>query len=1425
MSASMSKYLIFPAVLLAAAVYGQACYQFSGTGVTLQINVDTITETIGPADGTVTYVFSGGNTLTSGGQTQNSTALMDGTINIQVLPAPVNTTTFQMSVPSADPAPVKGQQHTWTVTLAGTGALLSTSLPSPQALPPISSWTGVQNSNIIEIDTAGTKTKYPVTYDGPCGSTGTGGGGQTSANSPTQDLGDPSSIPGDCGCGEPINVGTGNLYYETADYQTAGANPLALIRYYNSLASASGPTFASSLGPNWRTNYDRYLRLSSSTSVIAERPNGQQVTFTLNGSAWTTDSDIDMTLANSGSTWTLTDHGDNVETYSMSGGSEGILQSIRARNGFTLTLTYGGGNQLAAVTDAYNRQLTFLYNSDGSLHTVTTPDGTTMTFGFSSGSAKVLTSIAYSSAGNVGYLYGNSSFPSAITGIVDENGATYISWTYDSTGRALTGQFAGGAGLTTVTYNDTDGSRTVANALGETEVYKFTTLQGIPKVTEVDRQATSTTPAATATYSYDSNGYTSSYTDFNGNTTNYENDSHGQPLTITEAAGTPAARTTTVTYLSNFHLPSQIVTPGLTVGYTYDANGETLTRTLTDTTSNSLPYSTNGQTRTWTYTYANSLLQSIKSPRTDVSAVTQIGYDAAGALSSITNALNQTLQITSHTAGGRPLAMTDSNGVTMKLTYDNRQRLLSTALATAAGTLTSSFTYDAAGNLTGVTQPDGSAITASYDAAHRRTSLADLFNQKLTYTLDGLGDRTKRVWSDANGATQRTSSATLDALGRMLQEIGGANQTTSYSYDADGNPIKQVDPLNHTSQAVFDALNRITSVTDPAGGRIAEAYDAYNRPLSVTDANGATTTFIYDGFGEPIERSSPQTGVTILRYDADGNTVQTMDGRGAVVNYTYDALGRITSQAYPGDTAENVSYTYDESGHGSGVGRLTTLKDAAGTLSFSYDERGNRLSAARVTGSATFTTSYAYDKASRVSAITYPSKTSVAYTRDKMGRITQISAQAAGGSAQTVVSSVTYAPFGPVTGMTYGNGVVETRSFDPDYRMTKVQSAGASTVQSLTYSYDAGNNVASIVDGVTAANKQTLGYDSLDRLISAGGGYGALSFSYDANGNRTKEGSPGSSQDGMGAITGFAYNQSGRLASASAGTQILAQFTYDAFGQRISKQSSNATLIYQYDQDRKLLEEANAQGAGQTDYIYLDGRPVAMISLSTGGQLMYLHGDRSGTPQTATDKNQASAWVANYQPFGALNPSSSQTATLAQDLRFPGQVNDTETGLYQNGFRYYNPAWGRYSQGDPIGLTGGLNPYAYANANPFRYEDPLGLCSVTDAAKAALADLEQDYSNLKSDIQVQYADEQAYGLNRYLQQVPYIGPVVNFYNQDVAPYLPAAKGTKDFYDDAEGASEGEFLGIVGVETTLLRIFFGPLPRFDPATQTFIPAKK
>ena len=93
-----------------------------------------------------------------------------------------------------------------------------------------------------------------------------------------------------------------------------------------------------------------------------------------------------------------------------------------------------------------------------------------------------------------------------------------------------------------------------------------------------------------------------------------------------------------------------------------------------------------------------------------------------------------------------------------------------------------------------------------------------------------------------------------------------------------------------------------------------------------------------------------------------------------------------------------------------------------------------------------------------------------------------------------------------------------------------------------------------------------------------------------------------------------------------------------------------------------------------------------------------------------TDAAGATVWKADYEPFGM---ATVKVNTVENNLRFPGQYYDRETGLHYNYFRDYEPGTGRYVEADPIGLDGGLNLYSYVDGNPVSFTDPLGLVKWT----------------------------------------------------------------------------------------------------------------
>jgi RHS repeat-associated protein len=111
-----------------------------------------------------------------------------------------------------------------------------------------------------------------------------------------------------------------------------------------------------------------------------------------------------------------------------------------------------------------------------------------------------------------------------------------------------------------------------------------------------------------------------------------------------------------------------------------------------------------------------------------------------------------------------------------------------------------------------------------------------------------------------------------------------------------------------------------------------------------------------------------------------------------------------------------------------------------------------------------------------------------------------------------------------------------------------------------------------------------------------------------------------------------------------------------------------------------------------------------------GLTIHFFHTDRNGAPTQLTDSLGRTIWRASYRAWGC-NRCTPGEELAHQPLRFQGQYCDEETGLHYNQHRYYDPDAGRFLTQDPIGLSGGINPYRYAR-NPIGWSDPLGLQGV-----------------------------------------------------------------------------------------------------------------
>ncbi len=555
----------------------------------------------------------------------------------------------------------------------------------------------------------------------------------------------------------------------------------------------------------------------------------------------------------------------------------------------------------------------------------------------------------------------------------------------------------------------------------------------------------------------------------------------------------------------------------------------------------------------WSYTYNNlGQMASSDGPRTDVSDVTLYQYDQQGNRIAVTNALGQQTQLLDYNASGQPRRLVDANGVETLLSYHPRGWLASSTLKDPAGDgaqdATTAYAYDGVGQLIKITQPDGAEILYEYDTARRLIAVSNQLGERIDYELDTAGNRTGETIRSGSGDIKKTLSRVYDELSRVIQLAGGSGQVTDYSYDLNSNNIELVDGRSNSTQQQFDALNRLTRVIDADSQAANYEYDSQDRISRVTDQRGLSTQYHYDAFGNLTGIDSPDTGATGMVYDEAGNLVQRTDARGVVSQYQYDALNRLLAISYPASPEQNITYVYDQVEAGSfGVGRLTRVTKASGSSQYRYDHRGNVTALTTVIASRSYTTAYDYDLAGRLQSMTYPSGRQLWLQRDSQGRVAALSTQgSADNSPQTLAQDIRYLPFGPVSGLQFGNGVQLNLSHDLDYRLTHL-SADASGValQDASYQYDGASNITHIDDGQAAERNQLFVYDKLNRLTDAGGVYGGILFDYDAVGNRLQRvidsGAEIQTQD-------YQYDlNSNRLLSVDSGSG-LRLFDYDASG-------------------------------------------------------------------------------------------------------------------------------------------------------------------------------------------------------------------------------------------------------------------------------------
>lgn len=105
--------------------------------------------------------------------------------------------------------------------------------------------------------------------------------------------------------------------------------------------------------------------------------------------------------------------------------------------------------------------------------------------------------------------------------------------------------------------------------------------------------------------------------------------------------------------------------------------------------------------------------------------------------------------------------------------------------------------------------------------------------------------------------------------------------------------------------------------------------------------------------------------------------------------------------------------------------------------------------------------------------------------------------------------------------------------------------------------------------------------------------------------------------------------------------------------------------------------------------------PVAVLTGSAGATVSSISADWLNAPHIVANSSKVNQWTWDHAAFGDNPPNNNPNGLGAfnYSLGFPGQFYDSQTALYHNGFRDYNPLTGRYVESDPLASAAGRRAF------------------------------------------------------------------------------------------------------------------------------------
>ncbi|MGO1000773.1 RHS repeat-associated core domain-containing protein [Lysobacter sp. CA196] len=1052
--------------------------------------------------------------------------------------------------------------------------------------------------------------------------------------------------------GNPTDISTGDKFETETDFDLGW---ILLQRYYHSATSNNGN---GGFGHGWTHSHDFKLAINANdypTVIGLVQPNGSHLAFRNLGSNVfeAADDSGDRIIAN-GTTWELS-RSDEVMVFNASG----RVVERRFENGTSLAYVYDAAGRLTTISHSSGRSMVVNYgglSTASPITSITSAGSALATYGYNA-NGQVQT-VQFASPESRTYHYEDTNFPLHLTGISAEGGVRFSTFSYDTQGRLIVSQHAGGVDKVSLAYTP-QGGAVVTDALGYQTNYGLNDAGStLPKPRRPGDVVDSKGTVASTYYpeSVDFRRRLDTVTDRNGTQTKHTYAEANDPVTglparthtVKEAVGLAQERSSTERrdVASNRTVLTQVGNRETRI--VRNARLQPVTVTARDTVSN--------QTRTTAYAYCEAadvaasnstcpilgLVKSVDGPRSDVNDVTTFQYYGSddstcatqpalctyrkGDLRKVVDALGRTTETFGYDPQGRPLSVVDANGIVTDYEYHPRGWLTATKVRGADNSVETDdritrVEYWPTGLVKRITPPGGAYITYTYDTAQRLTSVADKAGNKIQYTLDLAGNRKQEDTKTASGTLKRTLSRVFNTLGQLQTVKDSLAHATTFSYDPDGNPDLTTDALTRKTDQDHDPLDRLSRTLQDVGGLAVETkleYNALDQVTKVTDPKGLNTTYGYNGFGDQVQLSSPDTGITTYGYNSAGLLASKQDANDAQAHtYTYDALNRPKTVSYSGGTAD-VEYDYDTvnsvcaAGENFALGRVTAMRADGTELKYCYDRWGQLVRKMQTVGTRSFTLRYAYTSSGQVRSITYPDNALVDYVRNTLDQVTEVGVKPAGGVRTVLLNNAAYEPFGPATGWTYGNGRSLARTYDQDYRAKTILDS-ASGGLSLAYGYNEVGELTELKDGLQSAFLAKYDYDTLGRLkITRDGPTGTPleTYGYDATGNRN-------SLLHGGITTSYTYPGTSHRLSNVGGISR----GYDPVGNTLNIGGTAKEFVYNANDRMSQVKQA---GVVKASYRYnAKGQRVSRADNATGAITGYTLYDEAGR------------WIGDYDANGA----------------------------------------------------------------------------------------------------------------------------------------------------------------------------------------------